>query len=34
LLTYNLFTVSNGMLVSGITYDNLAQALEPAGPRE
>jgi ketosteroid isomerase-like protein len=34
LLTYNVFTVRNGTLVSGITYDNLAAALEAAALRE
>jgi hypothetical protein len=34
LLTYNVFTLSDGMLVSCITYDNLAEALAAAGLRE
>jgi ketosteroid isomerase-like protein len=34
LLTYNVFTLSNGALVSCITYDERAEALEAAGLRE
>jgi ketosteroid isomerase-like protein len=33
-LPYNVFTVSQGALVSCITYDNYAEALEAAGLRE
>lgn len=31
LLTYNVFTLGDGMLVSCITYDNRAEAVEAAG---
>ena len=34
LLTYNVYTLNNGTLVHGITYDNLTEALEVAGLRE
>ena len=30
-LTYNVYTLNNGTVVNGVTYDNLADALEVAG---
>lgn len=30
-LTYNVYTLNNGTVVTGVTYDNLAEALEVAG---